>query len=82
MAAQPPRDLLAEPRVVVPEHLLGDRGALGPDDGGDVRRAAQLRVRLGPIGSDCERAGRQEMLQRQVVVRLVVADGADDAGLW
>ena len=81
MTPEAPRDLLAEPRVVVPEHLSGDRGALGPDDGGDVRRAAQLRVLARPHRQDCERAGRQEMLQRQVVVRPVVADGADDAGL-
>ena len=55
--------------------------ALGPDDGGDVGRAAFLGVGAGAHRQLRERAGRQEVLERRVVVRLLVADRADDAGL-
>ena len=55
--------------------------ALGPDDGGDVRRAAFLGIGAGAHRQLREGAGRQEVLERRVVVRLLVADRADDAGL-
>ena len=81
MAAEPAGDRIGEARIVQRQHALRDRRALGPDDGGDVGRAAFQRVGAGAHRQLRERAGRQEMLERRVVVRMLVADRADDAGL-
>ena len=81
MIAQPAGDCRGEAGIVERQHALRDRRALGPDDGGDVGRTAVHGVGAGAHRQLRERAGRQEVLQRRVVVRTLVADGADDAGL-
>ena len=71
---QPRRDLPAIGRIVHRQRRRGDRRALGPDDGADVRMprdAVHRQLREGAVG--------QELLQRDIVVRLLVRDGPDDA---
>ena len=76
MRAEAAGDLAAEHGVVEADQAVGEVGALGPDDGGDVGRALDADHRqLG------EGAGGQEVLERGVAVRPLVRDGADDAAL-
>ena len=81
MVAESAADRRGKASVIERQHALCDRGALGPHDGGHVGRAAFQRVGAGTHRQLRERPGRQEVLERHVVVWSLVADRADDAGL-
>ena len=81
MRTQPPADLPSEPLVVQCHERRRILGALGPDNRRDIRRTARFRIGARSHRQRGERAGRQEMLQRQVVMRPLMRDGADDRGL-
>ena len=76
MVAHAAGEFAREGGVVQAQQAFGDGGAFRPDDGREVGGA--LRARHGKLG---ERAGGEKMLQRAAVMRQIVGDGADDAGL-
>ena len=76
MAAETECHLGAERSIVHRHEMRGHAATLGPDDRRKV--AAILRRRHRQLG---EGAGGQEMLQRRPVMRLLMRDGADNAGL-
>ncbi len=81
MIAQPTRDRAPEPRIVERQHPPRRRRPFGPDDRRQIGRPARLGIGACRHRQLRERTPRKEVLQRDVVMRALMGDGGDDAGL-